>query len=38
MTWSAGQELTLKSGEKAEADFILWTQKEEILGLNNATT
>jgi len=37
MTWSAGQELTLKSGEKAEADFILWTQKEEILGLNKPT-
>lgn len=34
MTWSAGQELTLKAGEKAEADFILWTQKEEVLGLN----
>ena len=26
-TWSAGQELTLTSGEKAEADFILWTQR-----------
>lgn len=37
MTWSAGQELTLKSGEKAEADFILWTQKKEILGLNKST-
>ncbi|MFA6187827.1 MAG: hypothetical protein WC680_00955 [Sulfuricurvum sp.] len=37
MTWSAGQELTLKSGEKAEADFILWTQKQEVLGLNNAS-
>lgn len=37
MTWSAGQELTLKSGEKAEADFILWTQKEEVLGLNKPT-
>ncbi len=34
ITWSGGQELTLKSGEKAEADFILWTQKKEILGLN----
>ncbi|MDD2829000.1 MAG: hypothetical protein PHW18_05440 [Sulfuricurvum sp.] len=37
MTWSAGQELTLKSGEKAEADFILWTQKQEILELNKTT-
>ncbi|MDD3597722.1 hypothetical protein [Sulfuricurvum sp.] len=37
MTWSAGQELTLKTGEKVEADFILWTQKQDFLGLNGAT-
>lgn len=37
ITWSGGQELTLKSGEKAEADFILWTQKKEILDLNKPT-
>lgn len=37
MTWSAGQELTLVTGEKAEADFILWTQKQEFLGLNRPT-
>lgn len=37
MTWSAGQELTLPSGKKAEADFILWTQKQEILTLNEPT-
>ncbi|MFA5214777.1 hypothetical protein [Sulfuricurvum sp.] len=37
MTWSAGQELTLKSGEKAEADFILWTQKQDFLELNGST-
>lgn len=36
-TWSGGQELTLKSGEKAEADFILWTQKKETVGLNKPT-
>ena len=37
MTWSAGQELTLKSGKKVEADFILWTQKQEISGLHKPT-
>jgi hypothetical protein len=37
ITWSGGQELTLESGEKAEADFILWTQKKEILDLNKPT-
>lgn len=37
MTWSAGQELTLETGDKAEADFILWTQKQDFLGLNGAT-
>lgn len=37
ITWSSGQELTLKSGEKAEADFILWAQREGIVGLNKPT-
>ncbi|MCG3692839.1 hypothetical protein [Aliarcobacter butzleri] len=37
ITWSGGQELTLNSGEKAEADFILWTQKKETLDLNKPT-
>lgn len=37
ITWSGGQELTLKSGEKAEADFILWTQEKEKLDLNKPT-
>lgn len=37
ITWSGGQELTLESGKKAEADFILWTQKKELLGLNKHT-
>lgn len=37
ITWSGGQELTLKSGEKAEADFILWTQKKETLAFNKHT-
>jgi len=37
ITWSGGQELTLKSGEKAEADFILWTQKKEFSDLNKPT-
>ena len=37
ITWSGGQELTLKSKEKAEADFILWTQKKETLDLNKHT-
>lgn len=37
ITWSGGQELTLKSGEKAEADFILWTQEKKLLDLNKPT-
>lgn len=37
MTWSAGQELTLPSSEKVEADFILWTQRQEILKFNDPT-
>lgn len=37
VTWSGGQELTLKSGEKAEADFILWAQREGLVGLNKPT-
>lgn len=37
ITWSSGQELTLQSGEKAEADFILWAQREGIVGLSKPT-
>jgi len=37
ITWSGGQELTLKSGIKAEADFILWAQREGRGGLNKPT-
>lgn len=37
ITWSSGQELTLQSGEKAEADFILWAQREGVVGLNKPT-
>ncbi|PLT22134.1 hypothetical protein, partial [Psychrobacter sp. MES7-P7E] len=37
ITWSSGQELTLQSGEKAEADFILWAKREGIVGLSKPT-
>ena len=37
ITWSSGQELTLLSGQKAEADFILWAQRKEIVGLDKPT-
>lgn len=32
VTWSSGQELTLSSGKKSEADFILWNQRKKIFG------
>lgn len=34
LTWSAGQELTLSSSRKVEADFIAWYQRKRILGLD----
>lgn len=37
ITWSSGQELTFPTGEKAETDFILWSQNEEIINLNRPT-
>lgn len=32
VSWSSGQELTLFSGEKSEADFILWNQRKQMFG------
>ncbi len=32
VTWSSGQELTLVSGKKSEADFILWNQRKQMFG------
>lgn len=37
VTWSAGQELTLSTGKKIEADFILWYQKKQIFGADYPT-
>ena len=37
VTWSSGQELKLPSGKKSEADFILWHQRKEMLGLDHPT-
>jgi hypothetical protein len=37
ITWSSGQELTLPSGEKSEADFILWNQRKIVFGNNYPT-
>ena len=37
VTWSSGQELELPSGKKSEADFILWHQRKEMLGLDHPT-
>ena len=34
VTWSSGQELELTTGEKLEADFILWQQRKEAFGLD----
>ena len=35
VTWSAGQELELTTGEKLETDFILWQQHKEVMGLDS---
>lgn len=37
VTWSAGQELTLATGKKIEADFILWYQRKQMLGIDYPT-
>jgi len=36
-TWSSGQELELPSGKKSEADFILWHQRKQLLGIDYPT-
>jgi hypothetical protein len=36
-TWSTGQELTLTTGEKVEADFILWYQRKQSFGTDHRT-
>ncbi|MDD1753910.1 MAG: hypothetical protein LUQ38_12580, partial [Methanotrichaceae archaeon] len=37
VSWSSGQELTLPSGKKSEADFILWNQRKGMLGTDYQT-
>ena len=37
VTWSSGQELTLASGRKSEADFILWNQRKQMFGTDYPT-
>jgi hypothetical protein len=37
VTWSSGQELTLASGKKSEADFILWNQRKRLFGTDYPT-
>lgn len=37
VTWSSGQELTLASGKKSEADFILWNQRKQMFGTDHPT-
>lgn len=37
ITWSSGQELTLAQGEKSEADFVLWSQRQAVLGNDHPT-
>src|SRR6185437_14003671 len=37
VTWSSGQELKLQSGEKSEADFILWYQRKQMFGTDHPT-
>ncbi len=37
VTWSSGQELTLATGKKSEADFILWNQRKEMFGTDYPT-
>ena len=36
VTWSSGQELTLPTGEKVEADFMLWYQRENTFEINHS--
>ena len=37
VSWSSGQELTLASGKKSEADFILWNQRKQMFGTDYPT-
>ncbi len=37
VTWSSGQEMMLPTGEKIEADFMLWYQRKETPVLNHPT-
>jgi hypothetical protein len=37
VTWSSGQELTLATGKKSEADFILWNQRKQMFGTDYPT-
>jgi len=37
LTWSTSLELTLKSGDRAEADFLLWYQRQRVIENNYAT-
>lgn len=37
VTWSAGQELTLQSGKKIEADFIIWYQRRRLFSTDYPT-
>lgn len=37
VTWSSGQELTLPTGKKIEADFILWYQRQRQFGTDHPT-
>ncbi len=37
VTWSPGQELTLQSGQKMEADFLLWYQRKHRFGTDRPT-
>jgi len=37
VTWSSGQELTLATGKKPEADFILWNQRKQMFGTDYPT-
>ena len=37
VTWSSGQELKLPTGEKVEADFMLWYQRKEVWGTDYPT-
>lgn len=36
-TWSAGQELILPSGQRIEADLLLWYQRRQMFGLDYST-